>query len=74
MSVPSITFPVPFDDIPAEVARLTAVIRAAQADIELASTMLAMVRRGCDHKGAERGYNERDGSWMNACPHCGKTE
>jgi hypothetical protein len=36
--------------------------------------MIDAVRRGCDHKGASRGYNERDGSWMAPCPHCGKSE
>lgn len=25
----------------------------------------------CDHRGAQTGCNERDGSWMNPCPKCG---
>jgi hypothetical protein len=33
--------------------------------------LLETVRRGCDHEGASRGYNDRDGSWMAPCPHCG---
>lgn len=28
----------------------------------------------CAHDGAKRGYNERDGSWMNPCPTCGHAE
>lgn len=74
MSVPGIMFPVPFDRIPAEVERLTAIIQGAQADIEVAREMLRLVRKGCKHEGAERGFNDRDGSWMNACPHCRATE
>lgn len=71
MSVPTILFPLAFEDIPAEANKLQDFIRAKQAEIEIARTMLAMVRKGCDHKNAQRGYNERDGSWMNPCPHCG---
>lgn len=33
--------------------------------------LLGVVQSGCDHAGAERGCNDRDGNWMNACPHCG---
>ncbi len=73
MSVPGIEFPVPFDRIPAEVKRLRETIAARQADIFIATEMLHLVRKGCTHQFAERGYNERDGSWMNACPHCGET-
>lgn len=35
--------------------------------------LLDVIRRSCDHAGAQRGCNERDGSWMNACPHCGES-
>lgn len=73
-STPTVQFPVAFDQIPAEVKKLTDYIRAANAGIEVARTMLAMVRKGCKHENAQRGYNERDGSWMNPCPHCGMTE
>lgn len=73
MSVPTVQFPVPFEQIPAEVKRLTDYIKAANAGIEVARTMLHMVRKGCKHENAQRGYNERDGSWMNPCPHCGET-
>lgn len=34
-------------------------------------TMLETVRSNCKHKGAQTGYNERDGSWMAPCPTCG---
>lgn len=74
MSVPGIEFPVAFEAIPAEVKRLTEIIRSRDADVRVARELLALVRRGCGHEKAERGYNERDGSWMNACPHCGETE
>lgn len=74
MSVPSIEFPVAFEAIPEHVKTLIEVIRARQADIEVARTMLQMIRRGCKHEKAQRGYNERDGSWMAECPHCGQSE
>ena len=35
--------------------------------------LLRTVRSNCDHAGAATGYNERDGSWMAPCPHCGAT-
>jgi hypothetical protein len=36
--------------------------------------MLDLMQRNCKHPGAQRGYNERDGNWMNPCPTCGKSE
>lgn len=33
--------------------------------------LLDLVRKNCKHEGAQRGYNERDGPWMNPCPTCG---
>lgn len=36
--------------------------------------LLRLVRQNCKHPGAQHGYNERDGSWMNACPICGETK
>lgn len=74
MGVPPVQFPVPFEQIPAEVKKLTDCIKGLRADLEVASTMLKMVRRACSHDGAVTGYNERDGSWMNPCPHCGHAE
>ncbi len=71
MSVPSIQFPVAYEDIPAAAKTLREFIRGRQAEIEAARKMLGMVRQGCDHRDAKAGYNERDGSWMNPCPHCG---
>jgi len=35
--------------------------------------LLDLVTARCKHVGAQTGYNERDGSWMNACPTCGAT-
>lgn len=74
MSIPTVTFPIAFENIPAEVKKLTEFIRGKRAEVEVASKMLAMVREGCEHKDAERGYNERDGSWMNPCSHCGASQ
>ncbi len=71
MSVDSITFPVPFEEIPAEVLRLQTLMANRLADYELARKLLTMVRSGCNHENAKTGYNERDGAWMNPCPHCG---
>lgn len=72
--LPKITFPVPFDQIPAEVKRLTDFLREKEVDAAFARKMLMWVREGCNHENAEHGYNERDGLWMNACPHCGATK
>jgi hypothetical protein len=36
--------------------------------------LLRLVQARCTHVGAQRGRNERDGSWMNACPTCGASE
>lgn len=73
-TVPTIQFPVPFERIPDEVAKLTEFIRGVEEQAEVARTMLEMVRRGCKHKYAVRGSNERDGDWMNPCPHCGASK
>lgn len=45
-----------------------------KAATETIRTLLAVAREWCDHAGAQRGYNERDGSWMNPCPTCGHSE
>lgn len=74
MSVPTVNFPVPFDAIPAEVKKLTDFINGRRSEIDVAVSMLQHVRMGCKHENAKRGYNERDGSWMNPCPHCGHSE
>ena len=36
--------------------------------------LLRLVQSRCKHVGAQRGYNERDGSWMSSCPTCGASE
>lgn len=36
--------------------------------------LLRLVQSRCKHVGAERGRNERDGSWMSPCPTCGASE
>lgn len=36
--------------------------------------LLRLVQSRCQHVGAQRGYNERDGSWMAPCPTCGASE
>jgi len=38
------------------------------------STFLEIARSLCDHRGAVRGSNDRDGDWMNPCPTCGATK
>ncbi len=35
--------------------------------------LLDLVQRNCKHPAATRGYNERDGNWMNPCPTCGRS-
>ena len=36
--------------------------------------LLNLVQSRCKHVGAQRGYNDRDGSWMNSCPTCGASK
>jgi hypothetical protein len=36
--------------------------------------LLRLMQSRCKHVGARRGHNERDGSWMAACPTCGASE
>lgn len=36
--------------------------------------LLRLVQSRCKHVGAQRGYNERDGSWMAPCQTCGHSE
>jgi hypothetical protein len=74
MKVPVVEFPVAFEDIPGHVKALRDFIAACQANAKIAYEMLVLVRSGCRHEKAQRGYNERDGSWMNPCPHCGASE
>lgn len=40
----------------------------------LTRNLIGIVCSYCDHAGAARGYNERDGSWMAPCPTCGHSE
>lgn len=72
--IPIIQFPVLFDDIPKHVKVLQDFIKNNELEIKIAKTMLLVVRENCEHKNAQRGYNERDGNWMSPCPHCGKSE
>lgn len=74
MPMPTVTFPVPFEQIPVETKRLRDFIKAKQQEISVVHAMLDAIQRTCEHKGARRGSNERDGSWMAECPRCGKSE
>lgn len=62
-------------EIKREARRLMALLRDEDARHKAARSALVVqiqaVRGQCDHKGQETGYNERDGSWGNACPTCG---
>lgn len=65
-------------DIKASTSKLMNILKTWQAKDKLVTTaiigLLKVVRSNCDHKGAQRGYNERDGDWMNPCPHCGDSK
>lgn len=65
-------------DIKQSTNALRALLREWQAhDKRVESTvigLLRLVQSRCKHVGAQRGSNERDGSWMNACPTCGASE
>ena len=65
-------------DIKQSTDTLRALLREWQAhDKRVESTvigLLRLVQSRCKHVGAQRGRNERDGSWMNACPTCGASE
>jgi hypothetical protein len=65
-------------DIKRSTDALRAVLREWQAhDKRVESTvigLLRLVQSRCKHVGAQRGYNQRDGSWMSPCPTCGASE
>jgi hypothetical protein len=65
-------------DIKQSTDALTALAREWQQHSErVRSTvtgLLKLVQSRCKHVGAQRGYNDRDGSWMNSCPTCGASE
>lgn len=71
MQIPQIVFPVELERIPAEVKALKDRLAAIEAEKRILVQLLSMVREGCPHEGAQTGYNERDGNWMNPCPTCG---
>ncbi len=67
----TLTFPVPKDQIPNEVRRLSDEVKKSKAVMDLACKLLDLVRGCCDHAGQVTGSNDRDGSWGNPCPTCG---
>jgi hypothetical protein len=69
----TVSFPVPADRLKVECDRLSSEISTRKSEIEILRSMLAMVRKGCTHPGQQTGYNDRDGSWANACPICGES-
>lgn len=43
-------------------------------ELDSAIIQLLLVQSQCAHNGAQRGHNDRDGSWMAQCPTCGTVE
>ena len=66
------------EDIKVATTELEDLLRFMESTVKPArvgiASMLEQVRARCKHPGAQRGHNERDGSWMNRCPTCGATE
>ena len=67
----TVVFPVPKEKIQEICEALMGDLKALSAEQKLTSTLLGMVREGCEHPGQKTGHNERDGSWANPCPICG---
>jgi hypothetical protein len=72
MAIPQVTLPVPFDQIPAEVKRLSEHARGLQLEREMVLKLIDAVRTGCDHAKAEH-WTDRAGEPSGNCPHCGYT-
>jgi hypothetical protein len=70
MAIPQVTLPVPFDQIPAEVKRLSEHARGLQQEAEMCLQLIKAVRTGCDHAQAEH-WTDRAGDDSGRCPHCG---
>jgi hypothetical protein len=72
MTIPQVSFPVPLEDIPAEVKRLSDYSRGLQAEVRVVSTLIDAVREGCPHTN-KKSWTDYGGGHNAECVHCGKT-
>jgi hypothetical protein len=73
MPVPQISLPVPFEQIPAEVKRLSEHARGLRLEADLTSKMVRAVQECCPHpKEQLRGWTDYGGGSNTSCGHCGK--
>lgn len=74
MAIPSVALPVPFEQIPAEIARLSAHAKALGAEQRVTYSIIQAVQDGCEHpKDKQRVHHDYSGGTDVTCGHCGKT-
>jgi hypothetical protein len=71
MAIPQVALPVPFDQIPAEVKRLSDHARGLRAEAEITSKMIDAVRECCPHTKTQS-WSDYGGGYNSECKHCGK--
>ena len=59
------------DHIRTRIHKASKQIRELEAKIAPLRAIIKHYQSQCSHPGQQTGYNERDGSWANACPVCG---
>lgn len=69
--IPTITLPVPLEQIPAEVKRLTDHVNALNAAARATRELISAVRAACPHEKTESGNTWGRDPWTR-CLHCGK--
>ena len=72
-SIPSVELPVPFEQIPAEVKRLSDHARGLRLQADLTAKMVQAVQDCCPHpKEKQRSWTDYGGDRNTRCEHCGK--
>ena len=62
------------EEIRSETTKLAQQIMTRKAEIDQLRLAITMYQKQCKHPGQKTGYNDRDGSWANACPVCGDSK
>jgi len=73
MAIPQVAFPVPFDQIPAELKRLGDHARGLEAEKRVCHALIEAVQDGCPHPDGKmkRGTDYGGTGWVR-CAHCDK--
>jgi hypothetical protein len=73
MAIPSVSLPVPFDQIPAEVKRLEGHIKGLIGETRVAGSLLQAVRECCPHpQDQQESWSDYGGFHNVRCKHCGR--